>query len=229
LTKESVNLQKNNFIDFLADKQSEIIFNNVQEKINALYSRSQKESYAELQNINDQLFDIGLELQKIETLQNTPQVEKTRKTLQEKQNYFLNKKTEYQNIVSIALLKFNKLYDTQIMQNRSVLQAENEVNLISNKIRSQEYNILNNIIQSQSNVEKVSQFKEWDSMLDLRTRKTHAEANGQIVNKNDLFVVYNPLNANPEYALEPMGEGLSIENTANCRCKARYSIDFILN
>lgn len=60
--------------------------------------------------------------------------------------------------------------------------------------------------------------KEWDATLDGKTRKTHAEANGQQVKVNEKFAVRNPQNGSIEYGYAPRDENFSLANKINCRC-----------
>jgi len=227
---ENINLQKNGFFNELAEKQALIIFQNIQKKVNALYEKSLNNSYLESQEINNNIADIERQLQDLQFLPLTKQVIATRNKLQALLKKLENDKQNYININDVAILKFINIYDKQIATNRAAAQAENEINLISNRFRALEVNALGLAIKDnfQINKETISEFKEWDSTLDSRTRTTHAKANGQIVDKFEVFLVYNPITGEPEYAQEPMGEGLSIENSANCRCKAIYSVSFEL-
>lgn len=58
--------------------------------------------------------------------------------------------------------------------------------------------------------------KEWVSFIDDRTRETHAEADGQVVNRDEDFTVNGEQLA---YAGDPSG---SAENIINCRCTVLY-------
>lgn len=58
--------------------------------------------------------------------------------------------------------------------------------------------------------------KEWVSFIDDRTRETHAEADGQVVNRDEDFTVNGEQLA---YAGDPSG---SAENIINCRCAVLY-------
>ncbi len=229
-TNENINLEKNNFFNQLAEKQALIIFENIQKKVNSLYEKSINNSYLELKEINNNIRNIEQELQDLQFLPLTKQVITTRNKLEKLLKKLENERQNYSNINDIAMAKLINIYDKQITTNRAISQAENETNLISNRFRAFEYNILTFVISRNSNTNQspVSEFKEWDSTLDSKTRETHAKVNGQIVNKTEVFLVYNPITNEPEYAQEPMGEGLSIENSANCRCKAKYSVSFEL-
>lgn len=58
--------------------------------------------------------------------------------------------------------------------------------------------------------------KEWVAFIDGRERETHAEANGQVVNRDEDFTVGGEQLA---YAGDPSG---SAENIINCRCAVLY-------
>ena len=54
--------------------------------------------------------------------------------------------------------------------------------------------------------------KEWLASIDERTREAHAEADGQVVNTHEAFMVDGE---EMEYPGDP---GASAENVINCRC-----------
>ena len=58
--------------------------------------------------------------------------------------------------------------------------------------------------------------KEWTSFIDGRERESHAEANGQVVARDEDFTVGGE---QLSYAGDPSG---SAENTINCRCVVLY-------
>ena len=59
--------------------------------------------------------------------------------------------------------------------------------------------------------------KEWNAILDDRTRSAHAAADGQVVNVDDDFIV------DGEPLMYPGDDSrASIGNTINCRCSAMY-------
>lgn len=227
---DNINLKKNNFFEQLATKQALIILSNIQSKVSYLYDKAKNNSYKELQNIEQELLNIQNELYEINILPNTLQVNKAKTKLEAKQKEYKNKRSEYSNINVVSLVTFSVLYEDQIENIRAASQAENEVNLISNRYNTLEAGILSEVIKINPNINQstVSEFKEWDSTLDSETRLTHANANGQIVNKDELFIVYNPDTSKAEYTQEPMGEGLSMNNIVNCRCKVKRSIEFTL-
>lgn len=67
-------------------------------------------------------------------------------------------------------------------------------------------------------VELPMTLKEWNTILDNRTRPAHAVADGQVVAVNTPFIVAS------EQLMAPgdTSMGASVGNVANCRCSARY-------
>lgn len=60
--------------------------------------------------------------------------------------------------------------------------------------------------------------KEWMSAKDSRTRQWHVRAMGQVVPKDDYFIV------GPDAMMYPGDETASVKNIANCRCVALYHV-----
>ena len=62
--------------------------------------------------------------------------------------------------------------------------------------------------------------KEWNAILDNRTRESHRLADGQVVDIDEDFIV------DGEPLMYPGDDSrASIKNTINCRCTAMYYYD----
>lgn len=100
--------------------------------------------------------------------------------------------------------------------NRSELIAEDNVGLSEGWSREKEATLINEaeIIVSQTNILKLK--KKWNTILDNRTRESHAIADGQTVDVEDFFIVGGEA---LKYPRDPSG---SVGNTIRCRCVSEY-------
>jgi hypothetical protein len=97
-------------------------------------------------------------------------------------------------------------------KNRSKIITEYNVGLGESKSRHDEGRLINeaSLITEQKKILKT--VKQWSSILDKRTRIAHVDANGQIVDFREKFLVGG------EELIYPRDPAGSAENVINCRC-----------
>lgn len=101
---------------------------------------------------------------------------------------------------------------------RSKLIAEQNVGMTESWARQKEAELVNDADLVTTTQKVIKLEKTWIARLDDRTRIFHAEADGQIVEVNDFFLVGG------ERMIAPRDPNASIGNTARCRCVADYGI-----
>jgi hypothetical protein len=224
----------NKQLDQIANNRTNLIFSNLIGRIDNLLSSSKKDVIQEMQNINNTIQEKQSILNQLMFI-NTLEANKTKQELKnniDKLQSKLKEQTlkEKYNIIQ----NFSQRYDNDIVENKSNLHAQNEVDSFDEQSRQGEVNILkqtafltvgNNII----NIISKNLVAEWINPLDERSRITHAEAHGQKRKIGQLFEITNPITGNIEYTSRPRGEGLTPENSINCRCVLNYNIEFILD
>lgn len=119
--------------------------------------------------------------------------------------------------------EFYNEFNKNVVKQSARLQSKQEVGFAESASRQLELAIISDM---QDDIDfgkkkvnlKNAFIKEWDATLDGKTRKSHAEANGQQVKVNEKFAVKNPQNGSIEYGYAPRDENFSLANKINCRC-----------
>jgi uncharacterized protein (UPF0335 family) len=220
---------KNDFIEELLSVRVNLIFDSFVDKLNNMWSSSRKEASDDIEKMQTRVNEITKIINANAGISISQVINRIEKLSQERVD--LTRKIS--NSKEIVKQVFKNKYKKEIIENRSLLQAENEVNNIYNRAQIVEHQVMrnnfNNIIVNNTRTQIQQAYKRWNSFLDKRTRSTHAQADGQVVKESEKFVLYNPKTFTPEYTLSPMGEGLSLENSINCRCSVEYFYIFQVN
>lgn len=222
----------NDNLDNFAETRSNLIFANLIERIQYLYEKTNKDYYLNLQKLIERLQEVNTELSKYSYTLNAPYIARIiSKLKKQKENLEKEILTQQKEKETLLLLGFVDLYDKNIINTKSDIHSQNEVDNFEEYQRNQESKILKETTAIKIGEEFLKyiedeSFSEWAPHLDEETRLTHAEANGQIIKKGQLFTINNPRTGLPEHTDRPKGEGLSPENSINCRCTKRSFIVF---
>lgn len=227
--KEQITDKKNSLFEEFIVIRASLIFDNLENTINDIFNNAGSEYQEIINSIQSKIQTVSQKLQRLLLLNKSPQIQKQIQKLNREQTQL---QSEIQRRVAskdqIVKNTFIQKYSENIAKNRAFLQADNEVDFISNKLKKTEYNAIKDnylTLRVDNQIpQKIQRYKRWNATLDKRTRITHAFLQGAVVKEDESFAVYNPITRVPEYAKEPKDENLSPENAINCRCEVEYFV-----
>lgn len=221
-----------NDIDKIADVRSTLIFTNLIDQLKKIQSATTENFYNKQDNLKNKLTKIENEINSLPAVP-FQHINKEKKRLIKIKESLISQIAFLQKNQKRQLEKdFEDQYNEEILKNKSKIHAQNEVDNFEGHSREKEFNYFNNIttitiIDKLFN--KTNQYAQWiNPPMDERTRITHAEANGQIRKNGELFEIRNPKTNQMEYTDRPQGEGLSLENSINCRCVKEMFVEFTI-
>lgn len=220
-------------VDIIAKERTDLIFSNLIKKIETIYTNSQNKFQNEIQylfqdiqekrnKINNLSF-LFTQNAKIEKNKLEKDIVKIQEKIQDKQNT--------QDL--IILTNFSRQYDKDIIEEKSTIHSQNEVDNFDEIKRQKEIESFD--LSTAIVINRIERFikdktiiAEWQNPLDEKSRKTHAEAHGQKRKIGELFEIKNEITGEIEKTDKPRGDGLSPANSINCRCTLLYSIQIEL-
>jgi len=223
----------NSELDKIVNTRADLIFNNLIKSISKLSENSRSEVNEKIILLQEAINDKRTTITSL-AMSNTLQSKKTTKELEisiqqlEKQLQKIREQKE-----NLILSAFTKKYNDKIVNEKSKLHSQNEVDYYDEKTREKELSTLAvatslKIGNDFFNITQQTILKEWQNPLDERSRITHAEAHGQVRKDGDYFEIRNPKTNIIEYCKHPRDDTLSPENSINCRCTLEIRIELNL-
>jgi len=217
-----------------AEKRTDLIFNNITEKVDYLFKKSKENFNSKLKEKQSKLSLIATSIATLDMLFDTFQKKKKAELIKKQTKLQQEIVRDFKNEENIILNSFEEEFDLQVVDTKSKIHSQNEVDNFSEVVRQSEVStllafsyLLNDSFKR--NVFVKETIVKWKNPKDDKSRHSHASADGQERKVGELFVIANPKTGASEYTDKPRGEGLSVENSANCRCTLEYSIEITIN
>lgn len=236
--KEKLQNNIHDNIDKLMDSQayerSLLLLNGLTDGINDVIKSSEYSYTITLQNLNKQILDINMKLNKFPPFINSNTLSYEYSQLQKKLNKLTNEREKLINNKSDYIDKTMSMkYDKEIVNTKAELHTINEIDNFDSLQQELESSTIDEffkfslLIDSDQNMYKLTdKFKTWLNPLDKDSRKWHAKLHGTTISENDVFILYNPQSGQTEEAYMPRDYNLSAENSINCRCQLNRSKTF---